>query len=197
MRIAYDHQIFQLQKYGGISRYFVELARIMASTPGMSVKIISPLYINAYLAEASPTLPVLGRYVPPVRYTGRLKQRVNAWLVPQLLSHFRPDLVHETYYSVEKVSPTGVTTVLTVYDMIHDLFPDWFSPGWAASVSASQPCPIVFVTVRISRSQVLILQSRLDQQPEIYPISDWLTQRQPSRLFSIGMNNLPPLTQTP
>jgi glycosyltransferase involved in cell wall biosynthesis len=138
VRVAYDHQIFQLQEYGGISRYLVELARIISGSPGISVKIVCPLYINAYLAEASGTLPVFGRHVPPVRYTGRIKQRVNNWLTPQLLSHFHPDLVHETYYSTQRVSPVGAKTVLTVHDMIHDLFPDWFPPGWAASESASK-----------------------------------------------------------
>jgi glycosyltransferase involved in cell wall biosynthesis len=108
----------------------------------VAVKVVSPLYINAYLADASESLSVFGRHVPPVRYTGRLTRRVNAWLAPQLLSNFGPDLVHETYYSNDGTAPAGVKTVLTVYDMIHDLFPDWFSPDLVASISARKRAAI-------------------------------------------------------
>jgi glycosyltransferase involved in cell wall biosynthesis len=127
VRIAYDHQIFQMQTYGGVSRYFVELAKGISLAPDTWVKVVSPLYINSYLAEASRGLSVLGRHVPRARYTGRLVRQVNRRLTPPLLSHVHPDLVHETYYSDEPVSPTGAKTVLTVYDMIYELFPHNFA----------------------------------------------------------------------
>lgn len=47
MKIAFDHTIFLLQKYGGISRYFLELQNIMQSKN--NIKIFSPIYLNNYL----------------------------------------------------------------------------------------------------------------------------------------------------
>lgn len=47
MRIAFDFQIFLLQKYGGISRYFVGLAENLQTQA--DVKIVAPLHINSTL----------------------------------------------------------------------------------------------------------------------------------------------------
>ena len=53
MKINYDYQIFSQQIYGGISRYFVEIAKGISYSEGKnSVNIISPLYINEYLSES-------------------------------------------------------------------------------------------------------------------------------------------------
>ncbi len=68
MRIAFDGQIFGLQPYGGISRYFFELAKRLADFPEMDVAIVCPLYINAYLPASSPGLRITGRKAPGLPY---------------------------------------------------------------------------------------------------------------------------------
>lgn len=128
MRIAYDFQIFGMQKYGGVSRYFLELANNLARMPGNEVGIVSPLFINAYLAAALNQLQVLGKRIPTVRYTGRAVRAINQLLTPSGLKRFQPDLVHETYYSKSRYAPAGAKVVLTVFDMIHERFPESFSP---------------------------------------------------------------------
>ena len=49
MKIAFDHTIFLIQKYGGISRYFIELQKKLLINN--NVKILSPIYLNDYLKD--------------------------------------------------------------------------------------------------------------------------------------------------
>lgn len=125
MRVAYDHQIFGWQRYGGISRYFYELARQMDANEAVDFKIVSPLFVNEYLLASA--LPVAGIHVPQIRRTGRLCRELNRWMAPIAIRHFNPDLVHETYYSQGTVAPRRAKVVITVHDMIHELFPNDFS----------------------------------------------------------------------
>ena len=60
MRVAFDHQIFCLQNYGGISRYFVRMAESMLAA-GTDVVCFAPLHRNHYLKDlAQPA--VYGRW---------------------------------------------------------------------------------------------------------------------------------------
>jgi glycosyltransferase involved in cell wall biosynthesis len=127
MQIIFDHQIFSAQKYGGISRYFVELANHIADAETAQVRVLSPVYVNAYLAARSTRVRVTGFKMPAVRYTGRIYRAVNQALSGLLLPWFKPDLVHETYYASKPAKPRGYKIVLTVYDMIHELFPADFA----------------------------------------------------------------------
>ena len=53
MRIAYDHQIFSLQEYGGISRYFVETASRLAAIPDTGVSVLAYAHVNGHLEQAA------------------------------------------------------------------------------------------------------------------------------------------------
>ena len=41
----------------------------------------------------------------------------------------KPDIVHETYYATRKLSPKSTKTVVTVVDMIHEIFGKYFREG--------------------------------------------------------------------
>lgn len=129
MKVVYDHQIFSMQSYGGISRYFRELANGMAEiTPSdVQVSINCPFYINSYLPDAPSSFKVLGQHLPMFRGAVRLCRGANAVLSPILMGLLKPDIVHETYYSHQASAPRDSRTVITVYDMIHELFPQSFS----------------------------------------------------------------------
>lgn len=125
MKLAFDHQIFGWQRYGGISRYFFELARHIDVHREVDVRVVSPVFVNEYLLESG--IPVAGIHLPQIRRTGRLYRELNRWMTPIAMRHFNPDLVHETYYSQVTVAPRGAKVVITVHDMIHELFPANFS----------------------------------------------------------------------
>lgn len=127
MRIAFDHQIFGWQEYGGVSRYAYELATGLADICGQDVAIICPLYVNRYVAESGRRQLVKGIRVPVFPKSGRIYRAVNAVLGWSGMRSFRPDIVHETYFSTRSAAPRGAKIVLTVYDMIHERFPENFS----------------------------------------------------------------------
>ena len=60
MRIAFDHQIFR-QMYGGISRYFTQLAKGLMDL-NQDVRVFAPLYQKSYLASL-PGGVVRGTYI--------------------------------------------------------------------------------------------------------------------------------------
>lgn len=126
VKVAFDHQIFAHQRYGGVSRYFVELAKRLAKDTESDVAVIAPLHINSYLAGEDVEAITRGRYVPEssksiVRHISDL----NRVAVPWAWRGVNADIVHETYFAVKPVG-RGQRRVVTVYDMIHELFADEF-----------------------------------------------------------------------
>lgn len=129
MKIIFDYQIFGSQRFGGISRYFFEIASHLACLECVELesRIVSPLFVNEYLKYARPDLKVNGIAVPSIKRTGRLIGAANRFLSNQIISSQKADILHETYYSSTSVAPRGSRIVLTVYDMIHELYPNMFS----------------------------------------------------------------------
>ncbi|MEQ9394242.1 glycosyltransferase family 4 protein [Haliea sp.] len=128
MKVAFDYQVFATQRFGGISRYFFELAKNipLVENSNCTVRVISPLYVCEYLKTGIQELPVLGMYMPQIPYTRKLVRGVNTALSPKMLKNFSPHIIHETYYSVNQSRPLNAKRVVTVYDMIHELFPEQF-----------------------------------------------------------------------
>lgn len=124
MKIAFDPQIFSLQPYGGISRYFVETATRLAALPDTDVSVLAFAHLNAYLA-AAPQRAVVGRAIPVLPQGARsILARANTALARGWLARHPVDIVHETYYLSRPLSKPGrAKTVVTVLDMIHEKFP--------------------------------------------------------------------------
>ena len=125
MKIAFDHQIF-LQAHGGISRYFTQLAHGLLEL-GQEAGVFAPFYLNHNLSSL-PEDNIHGRYIK--RYPSRLSQVFsiyNQLVSRHQISRWNPDIVHETYYARIGSAPKNCPTVITVYDMIHELFKDNFS----------------------------------------------------------------------
>ncbi len=125
MKIVFDHQIFSLQVYGGISRYFFELSRTIKSKTKNKIEIIAPLYINKYLNKED--VSIKGLKIPGENETGKFIYFVNKLISPLLISSFKPDILHHTYY----FNQTGFLNhkykkVLTIHDMIHEIYPHYF-----------------------------------------------------------------------
>ncbi|SFL47113.1 Glycosyltransferase involved in cell wall bisynthesis [Desulfomicrobium norvegicum] len=124
INIVYDHQIFDQQKYGGISRYFCEVASRIARDNNCDVKFASPIFFNCYLKFDSDR--VKGLYIPQIPKTGKLIQLINNLIAPCLVRLCSPNLVHETYYSYKSAASNSAKVIVTVHDMIHELFPESF-----------------------------------------------------------------------
>jgi glycosyltransferase involved in cell wall biosynthesis len=127
MRIAYDHQIFALQSYGGISRYFYNLAQQLSPQDHIQLGIIAPMYINAYL-KSSNSLNIRGFAAPMMPKAQRLSAEISSLFSPLGMHVFRPDVVHETEYRLHTCAIKRAARVVTVHDMIHEIYPALF-PG--------------------------------------------------------------------
>lgn len=129
MKIAFDHQIFAFQEYGGVSRYVCQLAKNLTLQPGLIVKIFAPFHVNAYLAEMPVNL-VKGHSLRnfPTPWNKYFSIAASKILVASKLRQFRPNIVHETYYSSLGYLPKGARRVITVHDMIHEKYTDMRSP---------------------------------------------------------------------
>ena len=128
MKIAYDYQVFSQQVYGGISRYICELAKELYFYKNNKKSfIVSPFYINNYLDEYSQFINFKGTKLPYIPKTTKLIKLLNIFFAKNQIKHIRPDILHETYYSAKPIINGNHKYVLTVHDMIHELFPQYFS----------------------------------------------------------------------
>ncbi len=125
MRIAFDQQIFSWQEYGGISRYICSLATHLSEFPGVEAKIFAPLHVNEYLSGLPADIRI-GLKVKVLPKIDRLRINANRLISIPLMQSFKPDIVHETYYSNWTYAPNGSRRVITAYDMIHERFPEMY-----------------------------------------------------------------------
>lgn len=126
MKIVFDHQIFSSQTYGGISRYFVRLAEELV-VRNVDLKVISPLFKCRYLSEIPPNY-LIGRHIPvSLPKSNRLIREFNNYFGRRYAAAYDPDIVHETYFNSFKPLVHNSKTIITVYDMIHELFADRMS----------------------------------------------------------------------
>lgn len=122
MKVAFDHQIFSMQRYGGVSRYFFELASRLPSHDVTDVSIVAPVHINGYLDDDAARNFTHGRRLSSsFEHLPLLVGVTNQLVAPLAWRGTSPDIVHETYYSRKPVGKAR-RRVLTVYDMIHELF---------------------------------------------------------------------------
>lgn len=122
MRVLYDHQIFSLQRFGGISRYFSELAARVSSS--VAVLASENEYLSAMPFYQGLTLDGSRRF--PGKTT--LVQAVNAGYARAKLAGHEYDVFHPTYYHPYFLGYLrNRPYVLTVYDMAHEVYPDCFA----------------------------------------------------------------------
>lgn len=128
MKILYDYQAFTLQFYGGVSRYFVEIAKRLSRAEDTELQVFAPFYINHYLQELDPGV-VSGRQVANApKAAGRLFNIYNRVAMRYEAASYNPDILHETYFSKHAVLlRDNQARVVTVYDMIHERFPEYFA----------------------------------------------------------------------
>jgi len=125
MKIAYDHQTFTNQSYGGISRYFTILAGELLKQ-NQDVGVFAGIHRNNYVEDLPAGVMCgykLAKYPPK---TSRIFQWLNHGISQAQMKLWQPDIIHETYYSALPVLNTKAVRVTSAYDMIHELYRDQF-----------------------------------------------------------------------
>ncbi len=128
MNLLYDHQVFSLQKYGGVSRYFYELISRLCRDAEVNLSLFLGFYINEYGLESHRSCydrfwGMKHRHIPK---TGTLFAHVNNVLFDFFFDKHQRYIYHQTYYAYCGRKLHG-KRVVTVYDMIHELYPHYFS----------------------------------------------------------------------
>ena len=127
MNVLYDNQIFTNQNYGGISRYYFELMSIFLKNIDVSLNLPIVYTNNNYLLESN--IFYKRWFLNDKRFTGKTtfikySNRLYAKL-SLLMNDF--DVFHPTYYDPYFIKFIGNKPfVITVYDMIHELYPESF-----------------------------------------------------------------------
>lgn len=130
MNILYDHEIFWLQKYGGISRYFYEIICRLAAHAGTDVSVFMGFHNNGYGLEnyREQYYRFFGTARPIIPKTTRLFSKLNDLMFLFFKETTGFDIYHQTYY--RKFLPgKGKKMIITMHDMIYELFPQEFSPN--------------------------------------------------------------------
>lgn len=124
MNVFFDYQIFYLQRYGGISRYFYELACELNEIENCKPGIIVPYNANEYIEKEKhrkfiSTFPPLLKKVFYNRFYD-MHLFMNEYTLRKLTSGKKNTVLHETYYT-NRIK-TSVPRVITIHDMIYERF---------------------------------------------------------------------------
>jgi hypothetical protein len=101
MKILYDHQMFSIQKYGGVTKYFCEL--IINITPENEYKLSVLFSANHYLKEDKKIFNKIYLPIPDknFRLKGRIKNLIytaNEHFSKKIIKSQDYDIFHPTYY---------------------------------------------------------------------------------------------------
>lgn len=119
MNILYDYQIFNLQRYGGISRYICEIAKRIALYN--DVYLFEGYHINKYGLENEKQIKkCFSKKRLPIKYTGWIFRYLNRNMIKSFIENLSIDIYHPTYY--ENLNLNNGKLVVTVHDMIHELY---------------------------------------------------------------------------
>jgi glycosyltransferase involved in cell wall biosynthesis len=124
LKILYDHQVFAAQKYGGVSRLFYELLQNLGQKKEIRIYLFHGLYINRFPVKniKSKTGFYFGHKIVSLPHIPVLLKPINKILF-NVLAGKPVDIYHPTGYSSIVSNWKKSPVVLTVYDMIPELFP--------------------------------------------------------------------------
>lgn len=121
MKVLYDHEIFWMQKTGGISRYFSCLIEELINKSSINPLVSAPIFKNIYLRNINKKY-CKGFYLEnKPAFCGNLINFYNNFKTLKNILNEKPDIIHLTYYSNYLIN-NNKDYVLTVYDLFHETF---------------------------------------------------------------------------
>lgn len=123
--ILYDYQIFSIQRFGGISRYFCEIINNLDIKTEIGIQFTMNYYLNSWKSNHLIPIP---RFV--FKHYRSFFEKKNHLIIKRLLTQRKRYLFHPTYYNPYFLKYIGDNPyVITVHDMIHERFPQCFTDG--------------------------------------------------------------------
>ena len=90
----------------------------------LDVKINAPIHKNTYLNQI-PKKNRKGIYIkgfPPLK----IFEFYSDYVLKKYIDKYQPRIVHDTYYSKNLLSCKNSVKIVTVHDLIHEKFPDYY-----------------------------------------------------------------------
>ena len=133
MKVLYDHQVFSLQDFGGVSLIFSELLRIYKQMPDqISAKAFAPFTgnINLQVVQNQLSWHLLHNIGNPLRF--KVQFKLNEFLSRFAVSQGNFDVFHPTYFNPSFLPYLHKPLIVTVHDMAHEVFSN--DPAFNADV---------------------------------------------------------------
>ena len=128
MRIIYDGQAYSMQNAGGINRYF---ANLISRLPKNSTPILTTCQVRTLNYPVHPNIKIFFYKRFGFR-PGRISYWLEQYYFRYVTTYCNPDIIHPTYYSSltrQNIDKYHYPVVLTVWDMIHEIFPEQMDPN--------------------------------------------------------------------
>lgn len=126
--VRFGPEIFRVQTHGGVSRYIVELHRGLLGR-GVDSEIVAGLHRSALLDGVPGVCGGRMTAVAGDRFRQAVTKAVDEPLAAWAARRLAPgDVWHPSYFPRRLPGPGGPITVITVYDMIHERYPEAVSP---------------------------------------------------------------------
>lgn len=127
MKILYDHLCFW-ERYGGVSRYFVELIKRL---PPENIKLLLKITNNEYINELSRYKTY--KFLQQTNFKGKAKliSEIGKLIsIPELIKGDF-DIYHPTHYDCYgfKYLPKRVKTIATIHDLNYFKIPQFYRPN--------------------------------------------------------------------
>lgn len=119
MNVLYDYQTLTMQRFGGISRYYYELAKGLSKESGVTADVKTVFNINHYFKDyfekkKPESLPWFFK---------KANNAVNrAYVLMQNKKKY--DIIHPTYYHPYILNKFKGKYVVTIHDMIYEIYKD-------------------------------------------------------------------------
>ena len=161
LSVALSSDIFEIQRFGGVSRYFVKLAESLTAENLTHVEIATRTHINSFLLKSSLNR---GTYLPfsPSRLAlGKAISRINADYSRNISIKFKFSIRHETFYKGGQNNLSAKKTVTTVHDLIREKY----TPGWGGFQSKKD-------SLELADAVICVSQNTANDLMEFYQIAD-------------------------
>jgi len=128
MKILYDHQMFSYQKFGGITKYFVELIKYITAENQCNLSLL--FSENQYLKENKNIFKTTN-LLPKKEFKGKATAKEYLAILNKTYSSYRIssnnfDLFHPTFYDSYFLDILKKPYVVTVHDLIEFKYKDTF-----------------------------------------------------------------------
>ena len=130
MKILYDHDVFVRQRYGGVSRYFFEIISRISQIDNVESELFLGLNDSKYdfYALQNKSFHLKSIRVPSINKYYIFLTWLNNFYFKHYIKNNNYNIFHKSYYSPLGLDFKG-NKVVTIHDMTHELYPEFFSPS--------------------------------------------------------------------